>query len=157
MLNALAYFADPDDLIPDRVPGLGYLDDAIMVELVVQDLKHEIEAFDAFVEFRTGEAQGKGRSPPSSLEKPAGESPGAHAPKAARRPRTSRPAQTGKQSDVALVSRRATGGSDSRDESAGAPWSERTDRAFRFRAGQSPCSERGAVGRIPEARPSGVW
>ena len=52
VLNALAYFADPDDLIPDRVPGLGYLDDAIMVELVVQDLKHEIEAFDAFVEFR---------------------------------------------------------------------------------------------------------
>ena len=52
VLNALAYFADPDDLIPDRVPGLGYLDDAIMVELVVQDLKHEIEAFDNFVEFR---------------------------------------------------------------------------------------------------------
>ncbi len=52
VLNALAYFADPDDLIPDRVPGLGYLDDAIMVELVVQDLKHEIEAFDAFVIFR---------------------------------------------------------------------------------------------------------
>jgi uncharacterized membrane protein YkvA (DUF1232 family) len=53
VLNALAYFADPDDLIPDRVPGLGYLDDAIMVELVVQDLKHEIEAYDAFCEFRT--------------------------------------------------------------------------------------------------------
>jgi uncharacterized membrane protein YkvA (DUF1232 family) len=52
VLNALAYFADPDDLIPDRVPGLGYLDDAIMVELVVQDLKHEIEAFDAFVAYR---------------------------------------------------------------------------------------------------------
>ena len=52
VLNALAYFADPDDLIPDRVPGIGYLDDAIMVELVVQDLKHEIEAFDAFVEYR---------------------------------------------------------------------------------------------------------
>lgn len=52
VLNALAYFADPDDLIPDRVPGLGYLDDAIMVELVVQDLKHEIEAYDAFCEYR---------------------------------------------------------------------------------------------------------
>jgi uncharacterized membrane protein YkvA (DUF1232 family) len=52
VLNALTYFADPDDLIPDRVPGLGYLDDAIMVELVVQDLKHEIEAFDAFCEYR---------------------------------------------------------------------------------------------------------
>ncbi len=52
VLNALAYFADPDDLIPDRVPGLGYLDDAVMVELVVQDLRHEIEAYDAFVAFR---------------------------------------------------------------------------------------------------------
>lgn len=52
VLNALAYFADPDDLIPDRVPGIGYLDDAIMVELVVQDLKHEIEAFDAFCAYR---------------------------------------------------------------------------------------------------------
>jgi len=52
VLNALAYFADPDDMIPDRVPGIGYLDDAIMVELVVQDLKHEIEAYEAFVEFR---------------------------------------------------------------------------------------------------------
>jgi len=50
--NALAYFADPDDLLPDSVPGLGYLDDAIMVELVVQDLKHEIDAFDAFCEYR---------------------------------------------------------------------------------------------------------
>lgn len=52
VLNALAYFADPDDLIPDRVPGLGYLDDAIMVELVVGDLRHEIEAFDAFCVYR---------------------------------------------------------------------------------------------------------
>ena len=25
VLNALVYFADPDDLIPDRVPGVGYL------------------------------------------------------------------------------------------------------------------------------------
>ena len=52
VLNALAYFVDPDDLIPDRVPGLGYLDDAIMVELVVQDLRHEIEAYEAFCRFR---------------------------------------------------------------------------------------------------------
>jgi uncharacterized membrane protein YkvA (DUF1232 family) len=59
VLNALAYFADPDDLIPDRVPGLGYLDDAIMVELVCRDLKHEIDAFDAFVEFRKEKKKAK--------------------------------------------------------------------------------------------------
>lgn len=63
VLNALAYFADPDDLIPDRVPGLGYLDDAIMVELVVQDLKHEIESFDAFCEFRKEKKKAKELSP----------------------------------------------------------------------------------------------
>ncbi len=68
VLNALAYFADPDDLIPDRVPGLGYLDDAIMVELVVQDLKHEIEAFDAFVAYRD-ERNKKTDAPTDGLEK----------------------------------------------------------------------------------------
>jgi len=68
VLNALAYFADPDDLIPDRVPGLGYLDDAIMVELVVQDLKHEIEAFDAFVEFRKTKKKEK-KATSDNLEK----------------------------------------------------------------------------------------
>src|SRR5215470_11971788 len=51
VLNVLAYFVDPDDLIPDRIPGLGYLDDAIMVELVLQELKHEIEAYQKFCEF----------------------------------------------------------------------------------------------------------
>ena len=63
VLNALAYFADPDDLIPDRVPGLGYLDDAIMVELVVRDLKHEIEAFDAFVDYRKQKRRERAATP----------------------------------------------------------------------------------------------
>ncbi len=52
ILNALAYFAEPDDLIPDEIPGLGYLDDAIMIELVVRELQHEIEAYEEFCEFR---------------------------------------------------------------------------------------------------------
>ncbi len=56
VLNVLAYFVDPDDLIPDRIPGIGYLDDAIMVELVLQELRHEIVAYEKFCEFqRTGE------------------------------------------------------------------------------------------------------
>ena len=53
VLNALAYFAEPDDLIPDSIPGVGFLDDAIMVELVVRELRHELEAYDDFCEFRT--------------------------------------------------------------------------------------------------------
>lgn len=52
VLNALAYFTEPEDLIPDPIPGLGFLDDAIMVELVVRELKHEIEAYNDFCDFR---------------------------------------------------------------------------------------------------------
>ena len=52
VLNALAYFAEPEDLIPDNIPGLGFLDDAIMVELVVRELRHEIDAYADFCAFR---------------------------------------------------------------------------------------------------------
>ena len=52
VLNALAYFTEPEDLIPDHIPGVGFLDDAIMVELVVRELKHEIDAYTDFCEFR---------------------------------------------------------------------------------------------------------
>ncbi len=57
ILAALAYLADPDDLIPDAVPGLGFLDDAIMIELVSQQLAHEIEGYLDFCEFRRNEAR----------------------------------------------------------------------------------------------------
>ena len=60
ILDALAYFVDPDDLIPDRVPGIGYLDDAIMVELVVRELKHDIEAYENFCEFRDNRPKAEG-------------------------------------------------------------------------------------------------
>jgi uncharacterized membrane protein YkvA (DUF1232 family) len=53
VLNALAYFTEPEDLIPDHIPGVGFLDDAIMVELVVRELKHEIEAYRDFCDYRT--------------------------------------------------------------------------------------------------------
>ena len=52
VLSALAYFAEPEDLIPDSIPGLGFLDDAIMIELVVRELKHEVEAYQDFREYR---------------------------------------------------------------------------------------------------------
>jgi len=56
VLNALAYFCEPEDLIPDHVPGLGFLDDAIMIELVVRELHHEIEAYLDFCDYRAGKA-----------------------------------------------------------------------------------------------------
>ena len=52
IVSALAYFNEPADMIPDAIPGIGYLDDAIMVQLVVDELKPDIEAFDDFCEFR---------------------------------------------------------------------------------------------------------
>ncbi len=55
VLNALAYFSEPEDLIPDHVPGLGFLDDAIMVELVARELRHEVDAYKDFCAFRAGE------------------------------------------------------------------------------------------------------
>ena len=61
ILQALAYFSEPDDLIPDEIPGLGFLDDAIMIEIVCLDLKHEIEAYRDFCVFRVAEAHITGR------------------------------------------------------------------------------------------------
>jgi uncharacterized membrane protein YkvA (DUF1232 family) len=52
ILDALAYFIDPNDLIQDHTPGIGYLDDAIMIELVTRQLAHEIQAYRDFCDFR---------------------------------------------------------------------------------------------------------
>ena len=60
VLSALTYFADPKDVIPDTVPVLGFLDDAIMIELCVRELKHELDAYDDFCDFRRAEAERRG-------------------------------------------------------------------------------------------------
>jgi uncharacterized membrane protein YkvA (DUF1232 family) len=60
VLSALVYFCDPNDVIPDNVAVLGFLDDAIMIELSVRELKHEIDAYDDFCDFRQHQAQRRG-------------------------------------------------------------------------------------------------
>jgi uncharacterized membrane protein YkvA (DUF1232 family) len=52
VLAALAYVCDPEDIIPDDIPGIGLLDDAVMIELVFRELRHEIEAYEDFRRFR---------------------------------------------------------------------------------------------------------
>lgn len=52
VMNGLAYFTHAEDLIPDTTPILGFLDDAIMVELLTEGLQFEIEAYEAFCAFR---------------------------------------------------------------------------------------------------------
>jgi uncharacterized membrane protein YkvA (DUF1232 family) len=67
IVTALTYFNEPIDLIPDSVPGIGFLDDAIMVQLVVDDLKPDIEAYDDFCEFRRNLAKGRKRAAPQAV------------------------------------------------------------------------------------------
>jgi len=57
VVAALAYFAQADDLIPDEVPVLGFLDDAIMIKFVEEEFKHELRGYRKFRRFRDGAEQ----------------------------------------------------------------------------------------------------
>ncbi len=59
VMSALSYFSDPQDLVADDIPVLGFLDDAIMIELVAEELQPDIEAFKEFCIYRERE---EGRS-----------------------------------------------------------------------------------------------
>jgi uncharacterized membrane protein YkvA (DUF1232 family) len=52
VLRTLIYFADPEDLIPDEVAVIGLLDDAIMLELLLRRLRHVIDAYVDFCNYR---------------------------------------------------------------------------------------------------------
>jgi uncharacterized membrane protein YkvA (DUF1232 family) len=53
LLATFVYFADPEDILPDDIPVIGYLDDVIIIELVARELQHVREAYDDFCDFRT--------------------------------------------------------------------------------------------------------
>ena len=61
--SALIYFAAASDAIPDNVPVLGFLDDAIMIELCARELCHELDAYNDFCDYRDREAARRGLNP----------------------------------------------------------------------------------------------
>ncbi len=58
--GAVAYFSEADDLVPDDIAVLGYFDDAIAIEMSVLELKHELEAYAEFCEYREEQAKVRG-------------------------------------------------------------------------------------------------
>ena len=52
LLATFVYFADPEDILPDDIPVIGYLDDVIIIELVSRELVHVREAYEDFCAFR---------------------------------------------------------------------------------------------------------
>jgi len=62
IVATLAYFSDPDDLIPDDVEVIGLLDDAIMLELLLRRQRRVRKAYDEFCEFRDRQAQAQDRA-----------------------------------------------------------------------------------------------
>lgn len=57
VLAGLAYFSNPEDLIPDHIPALGFLDDAIMVKFVEDEFKHELWGYRKFRGFNAPSEQ----------------------------------------------------------------------------------------------------
>jgi uncharacterized membrane protein YkvA (DUF1232 family) len=65
VLAGLAYFSESEDLIPDHVPGLGFLDDAIMVKFIEEEFKNELWGYRRFRKLRDSSEQRPWSSPAS--------------------------------------------------------------------------------------------
>ena len=52
LLAMFVYFSDPEDILPDHIPVIGYLDDVIIIELVTREMQHVRDAYDDFRKFR---------------------------------------------------------------------------------------------------------
>jgi len=51
--GALAYVALPTDLIPDFIPGIGFIDDAFVIGWTMKSIKDEIENYKRFISEET--------------------------------------------------------------------------------------------------------
>jgi uncharacterized membrane protein YkvA (DUF1232 family) len=61
IVAAVGYFAVAKDMIPDKIPGIGFLDDALMADLVMRELKDEVAGYRQFCEYRDNEATLRGK------------------------------------------------------------------------------------------------
>lgn len=52
----MAYVDDPDDLFGDALPVLGFLDDALLVDIALARLRPELDDYAEFCRFRSAEA-----------------------------------------------------------------------------------------------------
>ena len=52
LLATFVYFGDPEDIVPDHIPVIGFLDDVIMIELTVREMQHVREAYEDFCQYR---------------------------------------------------------------------------------------------------------
>ena len=46
--GAIAYAVLPTDIIPDFIPGVGFVDDAFVISSVIAQLREEIENYKSF-------------------------------------------------------------------------------------------------------------
>ena len=57
VIAGIAYFSNPDDLIPDSIPGVGFLDDAIMIKFIEDEFQHELWGYRRFRKLRDASEQ----------------------------------------------------------------------------------------------------
>ena len=69
LLATFVYFGDPEDILPDDIPVIGYLDDVIILELVARELLHVREAYDDFCRFRDDYDRQHGRQADALLRR----------------------------------------------------------------------------------------
>ncbi|MFP3322361.1 YkvA family protein [Planococcus sp. SIMBA_160] len=50
IIAAIIYFVSPVDLIPDMIPGFGYIDDAAVIAFLIKQLTEDLEKFKSWKE-----------------------------------------------------------------------------------------------------------
>jgi len=63
----LSYVDEPADLIPDAIPVIGQLDDALLVEMLLRDIAGEVTDYDDFCSYR-GAIAARHRVDPTSVD-----------------------------------------------------------------------------------------